>query len=75
MTDPSVRKWHINEALHSFTRLHELLNELTETEVLAALELEAATRRRRSFIDRLISRAVRLREIETSRELKAKFLD
>ena len=68
-----VRKWYISEALKSFVRLNEVLSELTEEEVVACLDLEAASQRRRSILDRLISRAVRLREIEFNRQLKEKY--
>ena len=68
-----VRKWYIGEALKSFVRLNEVLSELTEEEVVACLDLEAASQRRRSILDRLISRAVRLREIEFNRQLKGKY--
>ena len=54
-------------------RNRQRLNELTEEEVLAALDLEGATRRRRSVIDRLISRAARLNEIRYVRQLKEKY--
>lgn len=70
----SVRKWYLDQALSSFVRLNEVLNDLTEAEVLACLDLEGASQRRRSVIDRLISRAVRLKEIETNRQLKEKYL-
>ena len=69
----SDRKWFIDQALESFVRLNEVLNGLTESEVLACLALEAASNRRRSVIDRLISRAVRLREIDYSNALKEKY--
>ena len=69
----SVRKWYISEALTSFVRLNEVLSGLTEEEVMACLDLEAATQRRRSVLDRLISRAVRLAEIKLNRQLKEKF--
>lgn len=69
----SVRKWYIARALESFTGLTTHINELTEDEVLACLKLEAATQRRSTVIDRLISRAVRLREISYSSQLKEKF--
>ena len=69
----SVRKWYIGEALKSFVRLNEVLSELTEQEVEACLNLEAASQRRRSVLDRLISRAVRLKEIEINRQLKEKY--
>lgn len=68
----AVRKWHLAQAVHSYTTLLEVLNELTEEEVRAALDLESRTLRRRSLIDRLISRAVRLNEINYSRQLKEK---
>ena len=69
----TVRKWYIGEALKSFVRLNEVLSELTEQEVEACLNLEAASQRRRSVLDRLISRAVRLKEIEINRQLKEKY--
>ena len=69
----AVRKWYIGEALKSFVRLNEVLSELTEEEVVTCLNLEAASQRRRSILDRLISRAVRLREIEFNRQLKEKY--
>jgi hypothetical protein len=68
-----VRKFLIGQALASFSALHARMNELTEAEVLAALALEAATTRRQSLIDRLISRAVRLNELTYQRQLKEKF--
>lgn len=67
------RKWYISEALLSYGRCCEVIHDMTEAEVLAALKLEAASQRRRSLIDRLISRAVRLKEIEYNRQLKEKF--
>lgn len=70
----SVRKWHVAQALSSVVRLNELLEELTEEEVLACLRLEAASARRGSVISRLISRAVRLNELRYSNSLKEKFL-
>lgn len=69
----AVRKWHLDQALASYPSLKRVLGELTEEEVLAALDLESATMRRRSVIDRLISRAVRLNELSYSRQLKERF--
>lgn len=54
-------------------RLNELLLELTESEVLAALTLESQSRRRRSIVDRLISRAVRMNEVNYSTTLRKKY--
>lgn len=70
----SVRKWNINQALESFSRLNEVLSDLTPEEVVACLDLEAGTRRRRSIINRLISRAVRLNEIEFNQKLQKKYV-
>lgn len=69
----SVRKWYVDQALQSFVRLNEVLSDLTEAEVLACLDLESASTRRRSIIDRLISRAVRLKEIEYNLTLSRKY--
>jgi hypothetical protein len=68
-----VRKFEVTRALDSFGALVSGLNDLTEEEVIAALDLESSTRRRQSFIDRLISRAVRLNEVSYSRQLKEKY--
>lgn len=68
-----VRKFLIGQALESFSALKEHLNNLTEEEVLAALSLESATQRRRSVIDRLISRAARLNEVRYVSQLKEKY--
>lgn len=69
----AVRPWHISEALSSVARLNELLSELTEEEVLRCLELEAASIRRETVIDRLISRAVRIKELAYATALKEQF--
>jgi len=70
---PKVRDWYVGQALDSVVKLNEVLGELTEDEVLAALRLESQSRRRRSIMDRLISRAVRLNEIKYSSQLKMEF--
>jgi len=69
----SVRRAVIASALESYQTLCSALNGLTEEEVLAALELEAASRRRQTVIDRLISRAARLNELTYVAKLKEKF--
>lgn len=66
----AVRRWHLDQALASYPSLKRVLNELTQEEVLAALDLESKTMRRRSLMDRLISRAVRLNELKYSAELR-----
>ena len=68
-----VRKWYVGQALRSYKSLNEVVSELTESEVYAALNLEAATQRRRTIVDRLISRAARLNEVIFNRQLKEKY--
>lgn len=70
----AVSKFRIGEALVSFGSLHEVIQELTEEEVLACLQLEAATRRRASILNRLISRAARLNEVSYVATLKQKYM-
>lgn len=69
----AVRKWQLGQVLASYASLRRVLDELTEEEVLAALDLECSTLRRRSMVDRLISRAVRLNEISYKRQLLEKY--
>lgn len=69
----TVRKWHLAQATQSYTTLRTVVNQLTYEEIIAALELESQSMRRKSIINRLISRASRLREIETTRQLKEKY--
>lgn len=71
---PKIRDWYVGQALESYERLNEVLMELTEDEITKALEVESGSRRRRSIMDRLVSRAVRLNEIEFSKQLKKKYL-
>lgn len=68
-----ARSWFVSEALKSARRLQEIVDELSEVEVIAALELESQSQRRGSIIDRLISRAVRLNEIKYAVQLKEKY--
>ncbi len=68
-----VRKWYLDRALDSYPSLKAVIGELTLEEVIAALDLESGTLRRRSLIDRLISRAVRLNEVSFNRQLKEKY--
>jgi hypothetical protein len=69
----TVRRYYIDQALKSFKGLTDALAELTEEEVLACLKLEAGTFRRPSVINRLISRAIRLRELHYTSQLKEKY--
>lgn len=55
-----VRAWHISEALTSYRRLNDIVNELTEEEVRQALALEASAQRRKSITHRLNQRLFQL---------------
>ena len=68
-----TRHWHIGQALESVARLNNILPELTEDEVLACLSIESQSSRRKSIVDRLISRAVRLNELRYVAELNEKY--
>ena len=68
-----VSKSQISKALQNFASLREVITELTEEEVLAALQLESATQRRESVLNRLISRAARLNEIKYVANLRRNF--
>ena len=69
----TVRKWHLAQATQSFTTLRTVVNQLSLDEVIAALDLESQSLRRKSILNRLISRASRLKEIEFTRQLKEKY--
>lgn len=68
-----VGQWNIVQALESARSLQEHIDELPEEDVLKALELESGSRRRRSIIERLIGRAVRLNEINYRNTLMEKY--
>ena len=69
----AVRKWHLAQATQSYTTLRTVVNQLTLEEVIAALNLESQSLRRKSITNRLIARASRLKEIEFTRQLKEKY--
>ena len=69
----AVRKWYLDRALASYPSLKAVIGEQLLEEVIAALDLESGSLRRRSLIDRLISRAVRLNEVSFNRQLKEKY--
>lgn len=70
----AVSKLRVGKALQSYGSLNSVVQELTEEDVMACLELEAASQRRASILNRLISRAARLNEVNYVAELKKKFL-
>lgn len=69
----TVRRNYIQAALGNFASLNGVIGQLTEEEVFACLDLEAASRRRQSTLDRLISKAVRLNELKFKTQMKEKY--
>lgn len=60
--------------LHSFKTLAEGLNDLSLEDLLEMIEHEAMTQRRRTLIERMIKRAVALREQQFRQNLRRKYL-
>ncbi len=56
----AIRQWDVNTALSSYRQLLLTIDRLSEEEVIACLDLEVGTQRRRSVIDRLTKRAIQL---------------
>lgn len=56
----ATREWQMRLALKSVRDLVSVIDQLTEEEVLAALELEKSSRRRKHVLDRLIQKAADL---------------
>lgn len=52
--------WRTSRALDSYRQLLEVVEELTEEEVYYCLKLEVETQRRKTIIERLITRAADL---------------
>ena len=70
---PKNRAWHISEAIHSYRRLVQIVDELTENEVYAALALECDSQRRKSIVNRLIAKAADFNRQKFITHLKEKF--
>lgn len=70
---PEIRKWHVDRALHSVRSLFDVIDEMTLDEVLAALELESASRRRRAIMTRLVGKAARLNEQQFLKQLNKRY--
>lgn len=67
------RKYQLGLATSSMAGLRSVINDLTLEEVIAALDLEVRSLRRKSHIDRLIARASRLKEVEFTTQLREKY--
>lgn len=72
MSSP-IRRNYVQAALESYENLSKVIGDLEESEVYACLDLETASRRRRSIMDRLISRAVRIHELNFKSQLQEKY--
>ena len=55
-----MNDWRVSEALVSFSRLREILPQMTEEEIVRAIALEEETRRRQSVLKLLYRQARRL---------------
>jgi hypothetical protein len=53
----AVREWQMQLALKSVRDLVSVIDQLTEEEVLAAIELEKSSRRRKHVLERLTNKA------------------
>lgn len=69
----AVRKYQLGLATLSMAGLRSVINDLTLEEVIAALDLEVRSMRRKTHIDRLIARASRLQEVEFTKQLRKKY--
>lgn len=67
------RDWHIRKALTSSRSLSQIIGELTEEEVIQALQIESESRRRTVIIDRLILKAAELHRVSYINQLKEKY--
>lgn len=70
---PPIRKFMVARALDSAAALNEILHQLTMKEIMKALDLEAASQRRRSIISTLARRAARLYRQEFIQQLSEKY--
>lgn len=68
-----VRNWYVRKALTSSRSLASVIGELTEEEVLHALEVESESSRRSVMIDRLIQKAAELNRHSYLKTLKEQF--
>lgn len=70
---PPIRKFQVSRALESVVALAEVMDDLTEEEVLHCLEVESSSQRRKAIIDALIRRAVKFNKQRYVQQLKEKY--
>lgn len=69
----AIREWHVQRALSSFRELTQIIDQLTEEEVLHCLQKEVETQRRSTVTDVLFQRAADLHQQNYLKSLKEKF--
>lgn len=67
-----MRQWYVGQALRSFRALDQIIDELTEEEVLHVLEVESGAQRRTTIMTRLLQKAVDLNRQSYEATLKEK---
>ncbi len=72
--DPMPREAYVRTALQNTNELKRVLTMLRLSEIEMALDIEAASRRRETIIDRLINRYVVLRGEHLRTAMKEKYL-
>jgi len=69
-----MNRERVRLALSSTRDLAEVINAMTEEEILKALELESSAQRRKSVLTRLIGRLTHMREARWRNELMEQYL-
>ena len=69
----TVREDYVRLALESYPSMLSVLRYMTEAELHAALELESATNRRATLINRMIGRLVALQTASYRQQLQEKY--
>ena len=68
-----MRDWFISKALKSSRSLSEVINELTEEEILHVLQIEVESGARSVMVERLIRKAAEVHNRSYLKSLKEKF--
>ncbi len=69
MSEP-VRQEYVQLALESYPSMISIIGYMTEAELHAALSLESETNRRKSIMNRLIGRLIRIHELQYRQQLR-----
>lgn len=68
-----VREDYVRLALESYPSMRSVIAKMTEAELHAALELESATNRRATIINRMIGRLIALQTASYRRQLQERY--